>query len=72
MFYRNIEVRCSNDAHILLSELPNGQGLHYEIILGGWGNTYSALRKITEGPEVYEVMGEVCDPESYVQLSVSI
>jgi hypothetical protein len=71
MVYRTFSVLCSNDAHILLSERPAGQGDAYEIVLGGWENTKSALRKFGVS-QVYEVNGAVCDSNTFVTLTVSI
>jgi len=72
MVYRTFSVVCDNDAHVLLSEMPNGQGQVYEIVLGGWENTQSALRKSQQGEEVYTVGGAVCQSGEYVTMSVSI
>jgi hypothetical protein len=72
MVYRTFQVYCNNDAHILLSEMPNGQGQAYEIVLGGWENTKSALRKSVQGENIFEVDGAVCNPEEYVVMTVSI
>jgi hypothetical protein len=72
MLYRTFEVYCNNDAHILLSEKPNGEGHAYELVLGGWGNTQSALRKARQGENIYTVAGAVCNPEEYVVMTVSI
>ena len=52
MVYRTFSVRCENDAHVLLSERPNGEGKVYEIQLGGWENTKSALKKTVGGTVV--------------------
>jgi hypothetical protein len=41
MVYRTFAVRCENNAHLLLSERPNGEGKVYEIVLGGEQNTLS-------------------------------
>ena len=60
MVYRTFSVYCDNDAHLLLSERPNGEGKRYEIVLGGWENTKSALRKDIQGSNIYEVNGAVC------------
>ena len=36
------EVKAKTDAHILLSQCPECDG--YEIVIGGWNNTKSAIR----------------------------
>ena len=61
MVYRTFSVMCDNDAHILLSERPNGEGPLYEIVLGGWANSQSALRKAIQGENIYTVGGAVCE-----------
>ncbi len=42
-----VRVRATNDAHIGLRRL-SGEGPDYEIVLGGWGNKASALRKFDD------------------------
>ena len=37
-------MKANNDAHIALGEDTNHNGKHYEIVLGGWGNTHSRIR----------------------------
>jgi len=38
-------VQATNDAYIALGEDLNHEGKHYEIVLGGWDNTQSVIRK---------------------------
>eukprot|EP00002_Diphylleia_rotans_P005318 TRINITY_DN14443_c0_g1_i1.p1 TRINITY_DN14443_c0_g1~~TRINITY_DN14443_c0_g1_i1.p1 ORF type:complete len:193 (-),score=37.23 TRINITY_DN14443_c0_g1_i1:159-737(-) len=44
-----IEVQARNDAHILLSSDAEGAGESYEIVIGGWGNTQSVVRRQKQG-----------------------
>ena len=43
------EVNAKNDAHIALGEDTNHNGKHYEIVLGGWGNSKSVIRPSNQG-----------------------
>lgn len=40
-----LSVRASNDIHIKLTNDPNLSDTEYEIVLGGWNNTKSVIRK---------------------------
>ena len=46
----NIQVRASSDAHILLSF--EGERQAWEIVVGGWGNTQSQIRRGSQGIEL--------------------
>jgi Farnesoic acid 0-methyl transferase len=38
-------VKACNDAHIMLQTVPgNNDATHFEIVIGGWSNTRSAIR----------------------------
>ena len=53
----NFGVKGKSDAHILFSNCPNCDG--YEIVIGGWGNTQSALR---EGKQKKDTQQKVSTP----------
>jgi len=48
----SFRVRATNDAHIALKRL-SGVGSSFEIVLGGWGNQFSIIRKF-EDPNAIE------------------
>ena len=46
-------VQATNDVHIALSAIPeNTESQLYEIVLSGYGNTRSFIRKATQGEAV--------------------
>ena len=55
----SFRLRAVNDAHIGLRRL-SGEGPDYEIVLGGWNNAASAIRKFDE-------RGALCDRASIAQ-----
>ena len=46
-------VSARNDAHIALGSDCRHNGNHYEIVLGGWGNTQSVIRTRNQGHHHY-------------------
>ncbi|XP_078573549.1 uncharacterized protein LOC144860254 [Branchiostoma floridae x Branchiostoma japonicum] len=48
-------VKARNDAHIALSPHNGDSDPMYEILIGGWGNTWSAIRRRKQGPSMVEV-----------------
>ncbi len=59
------QVKTGNDAHIALgsSQIVYSGGRHisehYEIVLGGWGNSKSLIRSATDGAAMAEYLGPV-------------
>ncbi|KAI8493612.1 hypothetical protein Bbelb_285330 [Branchiostoma belcheri] len=49
------QVSANNDAHIGLSPLGRDVEDMYEIVLGGWGNGRSAIRRKRQGPDLVNV-----------------
>ena len=43
--YLYFEVKADNDVHIGLSPIAGDANPMYEIVIGGWGNTRSAIRR---------------------------
>ncbi|XP_001606524.1 C3 and PZP-like alpha-2-macroglobulin domain-containing protein 8 [Nasonia vitripennis] len=52
--YINFNVKASHDARICLSTSLNEDSDVYEIIIGGWGNTMSAIKRNRIEPDVAE------------------
>jgi hypothetical protein len=47
-----LSVKACNDGHVSLSSHPSATGDLYELVLGGWGNSLSVLRKCKQGCEL--------------------
>jgi Farnesoic acid 0-methyl transferase len=54
-----ITVTASNDAHVALGDSLEHDGRHWEIVLGGWGNTQSVIRPRNQGPALATHHGAV-------------
>ena len=54
-----ITVTASNDAHVALGDSLEHDGRHWEIVLGGWGNTQSVIRPRNQGPALATHHGTV-------------
>ncbi|XP_077862274.1 macrophage mannose receptor 1-like [Saccoglossus kowalevskii] len=46
---------ATNDAHVALSEDQNDAGAFYEIVIGGWDNTQSVIRRCAQCANLVEV-----------------
>jgi hypothetical protein len=53
---------AASDIHIAISELPSTRDPMYEIVIGGWGNTKSVVRRKSQGPAIYETGKKVFQP----------
>ncbi|XP_073831690.1 uncharacterized protein [Musca autumnalis] len=49
------KVQCANDCHVALSNNNEERSPIYEIVIGGWANTKSVIRKIGKTPDLVEV-----------------
>ena len=45
MDYIEFQVQATSDVHIALSPRPGDDNAMYEIVIGGWGNEYSVIRR---------------------------
>jgi ankyrin repeat protein len=46
------KANATNDIHVAISPLPQMTDPMYEIVLGGWGNTRSVIRKKSQGSDL--------------------
>ena len=64
-------VKANNDAHIALGVDAQHNGVHYEIVLGGWSNTGSVIRSGNQSPHLAVFAGSVLDSTEYVMFQIS-
>ena len=64
-----IKFRTSNDAHIGLFDDAN---MVIEVILGGWDNTMSAIRYVSQGKIIDNKYHTICDKNNYVDIYLNI
>jgi hypothetical protein len=55
-------VMAKNDAHVMLTM---GSGGVFEIVIGGWGNTYSTIRRSKQGSGIVGYSGTVNSNSQY-------
>ena len=58
----SFSLRANNDAHIALGSSLGHADAHWEIVLGGWGNSASVIRDRNQGPNLVEHKGTVLNP----------
>ena len=46
------EVQACNDAHVGLKATADASSSFYELVIGGWHNRHSAIRREPQGPEL--------------------
>lgn len=63
---------ATSDIHIGLSESPMTTDPMYEIVIGGWGNLKSVVRKKSQGPAIYETGKKVIKPGVATDYWVSV
>ena len=64
-------VRATNDAHIALGVDTKHNGEHYEILLGGWKNTYSVIRGGNQSNKIASYSGPVLDATGFVLFGIA-
>jgi len=64
-------VKTCKDAHIGLFETNNVNGNAYEIVIGGWTNTKSVIRKVKQGGNKVFKNAIVLDCSNFVVMWVS-
>lgn len=64
-------VSTDHDAHIALGEDMNHDGVHYEIVLGGWDNTLSVIRGANQSKDVLaRKEEEVLKKDGYIMVQI--
>lgn len=64
--YFEISIRASNDAHIKLIN----ENIEYEIVLGGWNNNRSVVRKNNQ--EIHYLNGNMVDANQYFNFKIFV
>jgi hypothetical protein len=65
-FEMRFQARASNDIHVaFFTEKQQRSEDAYEIVLGGWSNTKSAIRRGTAAAALVEALGAVCSPTEF-------
>ena len=64
-------VQANNDAHIALGVDTQHNGVHYEIVLGGWGNNHSKIRSGNQAHSLADYPGRVLDGTKQVMFRIS-
>ncbi|XP_049825376.1 uncharacterized protein LOC126266174 [Aethina tumida] len=68
------KVHASNDAHIGLFSVPHMKNPWYEIVIGGWANSKSVIRKNKQDEHGFIVMSSntrnILDPTRFIGFSV--
>lgn len=54
----------SNDVHVAISPEPRSMDPMYEIVIGGWRNTRSVIRRRSQGPALCTVAAGLVEPQS--------
>ena len=64
----SFQVKCRNDAHVLLT----AGSREFEVVIGGWGNSKSCLRIIKQGACVggHPANGPYCSTESMTKYRI--
>lgn len=63
---------ASSDIHIAIAELPNAMDPMYEIVIGGWNNLKSVVRRKSQGPAIYETGKKILTPGAATDFWVSV
>jgi len=64
--------KAGNDIHIAISETAETSDPMYEIVIGGWGNSQSAIRRVSQGEVLKSSKKAIKDVESEGTYWVSI
>jgi hypothetical protein len=57
------KAKASNDIHVALSDAAQTKDPMYEIVIGGWGNSRSVIRRKSQGPELASEDKGIANPE---------
>ena len=59
------QVKANNDAHIALGNIKAHKSKHWEIVISGWNNTCSVMRKKNQGHHYVVKQGAQLDKNQY-------
>ena len=64
-------MQAYNDAHIALGVDTQHNGVHYEIVLGGWANSYSLICSGNQAHSLADYRARVVDGTKQVMFRIS-
>ncbi len=63
---------AKSDIHIAIASLPSTRDPMYEIVIGGWNNMKSVVRRKSQGPAIYETGKIIMTPGTPTEFWVTV